>query len=234
MTTPDNEDDIDPLEALDQELRERIGGEFRRTAEEDEFVARKAALRGRDLAQVAYELLSRGDTIRVTIGGSSVRGVLTHARSTLATLTPIEGPAVHLNLEGPLTIDVIERSADGGRTREQYGPETFVARLRELELAEAYVELLVGFGTNNPRGVIESVSADHVMLVGELTHFAPLAWIGAVLRLDGQGPCSSVLADSLVFDLDPHRRDRVIRQFPSLLLEPSRVPARVVRRATAT
>jgi hypothetical protein len=185
MTTPDNDDAIDPLEALDQELRERVGGEFRRTAEEDEYVARKAALRSRDLAQVAYELLSRGDTIRVTIGGSSVRGVLTHARATLATLTPLEGPSVHLNLEGPLTIDVIERSSGGGRTREQYGPETFVARLRELELAEAYVELLVGFGTNNPRGVIESVSADHVMVVGELTHFAPLAWIGAVLRLDG-------------------------------------------------
>lgn len=184
MTAPENEDELDPLEALDQELRERVGGEFRRTAEEDEFVARKAALRGRDLAQVAYELLSRGDTIRATIGGTSVRGVLTHARSTLATLSPAEGPAVHLNLAGPLTIDVIERSPGGGRTREQYGPETFVARLRELELAQAPVELLVGFGRNNPRGVIEAVSADHVMLVGEVTHFAPLAWIGGVLRLD--------------------------------------------------
>lgn len=184
VTAPDDDDGLDPLEALDHELRARVGGEFRRTAEEDEFAARKASLRSRDLAQVAYELLSRGDTLRVTIGSTSIRGVLTHARSTLATLTPAEGPEVHLNLAGPLTIDVIERSSDGGRTREQYGPETFVARLRELELAGAHVELLVGFASNNPRGVIEAVSADHVMLVGEETHFAPLAWIGAVLRLD--------------------------------------------------
>ena len=105
MATPDNPDGPDPLEALDQELRERVGGEFRRTAEEDEFAARKAALRGRDLAQVAYELLSRGDTIRVTIGSTSIRGVLTHARATLATLSPSEGPELHLNLAGPLTID---------------------------------------------------------------------------------------------------------------------------------
>jgi len=186
MTTPgDEEEDLDPLEALDRELRARVGGEFRRSAEEDEFVARKAALRSRDLAQVAYELLSRGDKIRVTVGGSSVLGVLTHARTTLATLSPADGPAVHLNLAGPLTIDVVERSSGGGRAREQYGPETFVARLRELELAGAPVELLLGFGRNNPRGAIEAVSADHVMLVGELTHFVPLAWIGGVLRLDG-------------------------------------------------
>ncbi len=182
MTTPDNPDGPDPLEALDQELRERVGGEFRRTAEEDEFAARKAALRGRDLAQVAYELLSRGDTIRVTIGSTSIRGVLTHARATLATLSPTDGPELHLNLAGPLTIDVVERASGGGRAREQFGPETFVARLRELELAEVPVELLLGFTDDRPHGVIEAVSTDHVMLAGDLTHFTPLAWIGAVRR----------------------------------------------------
>ena len=184
MATADNEDGPDPLEALDHELRERVGGEFRRNAEEDEFVARKAALRRRDLAQVAYELLSRGDSIRVTIGNTSIRGVLTHARSTLATLSPTEGADVHLNLAGPLTIDVVERSPSGGRGRQQFGPDTFIARLRELELTETPVELLLGFTQDRPRGVIEAVSPDHLMLIGELTHFTPLAWIGGVRRLD--------------------------------------------------
>lgn len=185
MTTPNSDDAPDPLEALDQELRERIGGEFRRTAEEDEFAARKAALRRRDMAEVAYELLSRGDTIRVTIGSTSFRGVLTHARATLATLLPAEGTELHLNLAGPLTIDVVERSPGGGRGREQFGPETFIARLRELELAETRVELLLGFTDERPSGMIEAVSADHVMLGGGLTHFVPLAWISAARRLNG-------------------------------------------------
>lgn len=184
MTTSDNDDRPDPFEALDQELRERVGGEFRRTAEEDEFVARKAALRGRDLAGVAYELLSRGDTIRVTIGNTSIRGVLTHARSTLATLIPTEGAELHLNLAGPLTIDVVDRSPGGGRTREQFGSDSFVARLRELELSATPIEVLLGFTDDRPSGTIEAVTADHVMLVGESTHFAPLAWIGGVRRLD--------------------------------------------------
>ena len=184
MSTSDNDDRPDPLDALDQELRERVGGEFRRAAEEDEYAARKLALRHRDLAAVAYELLSRGDMIRVTIGSTSIRGVLTHARSTLATLMPAEGTELHLNLAGPLTIDVAERSSGGGRGREQYGPETFVARLRELELSGTVVELLLGFTDDRPSGTIEAVSSDHVMLTGETTHFAPLAWIGAVRRLD--------------------------------------------------
>jgi hypothetical protein len=174
----------DPLARLDQELREKVGGEFRRTAEEDEFTARKAALRRRTLAQVAYELLSRGDNVRATIGAESFRGTITHARGTLATLTPATGAEVHLNLAGPLSLDVVERSATGGRTREPYGPETFVARLRELELSEVPIEAIVGFSDGRPSGVIEAVGEDHLMLRGETTHFVPLAWIGAVRRLD--------------------------------------------------
>lgn len=185
--TPDDHSsspDADPLAELDQELRERVGGEFRRTAEEDEYTARKAALRHRTLAQVAYELLSRGDTVRVSIATTSFRGVITHARGSLATLTVAEGSEVHLNLGGPLTLDVVERSATGGRTREQFGPETFVARLRELELAEAPIEAVVGFGDVRPAGVIEAVSEDHLMLIGETTSYVPLAWVGAVRRLE--------------------------------------------------
>ncbi|MCP5068323.1 MAG: hypothetical protein GY946_17310 [bacterium] len=181
---PDMSEDPDPLTRLDQELRERVAGEFRRTAEEDEFTARKAALRHRTLAQVAYELLSRGDTVRATIGAESIRGVITHARGTLATLTLTTGTEFHLNLAGPLVLDVVERSTTGGRTREPYGPETFVARLRELELAEVSIEAVVGFGDSRPSGVIEAVGEDHLMLSGETTHFIPLPWIGAVRRLD--------------------------------------------------
>lgn len=180
---PDEPAKDDPLAALDRELRERVGGEFRRTAEEDEYTARKAALRHRTLGQVAYELLSRGDTVRATIGAASFRGLITHARGTLATLTVADGTELHLNLSGPLALDVVERSTTGGRTREQFGPETFLARLRELELSQATIEVILGFGDARPTGVIEAVSEDHLMLVGETTHFVPLAWIGAVRRL---------------------------------------------------
>jgi hypothetical protein len=172
----------DPFEELGRELREKVGGEFRRSAEEDEFAARKAALRQRDLAQVAYELLARGDSVRVTIGSTQLRGVITHSRGNLATLTTGDSLEMHLNLSGPLLLEVVERSTAGGSSREQYGPETFVARLRELELNQAPVAIYLGFTDFQPAGVIEAVAKDHIMLVGETTNFIPLAHIGGVRR----------------------------------------------------
>ncbi|NND01418.1 MAG: hypothetical protein HKN91_01395 [Acidimicrobiia bacterium] len=176
MTTPS-----DPFEELDRELREAVAGEFRRTAEEDEYAARKSALRGRSLPQVAYEMLSRGDTVRVLIGATSMRGVISHARGTLATLTGGDGSEMHVNLAGPIVLEVVERSQSGGRARENYGPESFLARLRELELGESQIEVLTGTD-HRPAGRIEAVGADHIMLVGETDQFVPLVWIGAVRR----------------------------------------------------
>lgn len=177
MTTPS-----DPFEELDRELREAVSGEFRRTAEEDEHAARKSALRARDLPQVAYELLSRGDTVRVIIGATALRGAISHARGTLATLTGGDGAETHVNLAGPVVLEVVERSQTGGRAREQFGPESFLARLRELELNEALIEVLTG-SEHRPEGRIEAVAADHLMLAGETDQFVPLAWIGAVRRV---------------------------------------------------
>jgi len=177
MTTPS-----DPFEELDRELREAVSGEFRRTAEEDEYTARKSALRARDLPQVAYELLSRGDTVRVTIGSTSLRGVISHARGTLATVTGGDGAEMHVNLAGPVVLEVVERSQSGGRTREPYGPESFLARLRELELNEAPIEVLTA-SEHRPSGRIEAVGTDHLMLIDETDQFVPLVWIGAVRRI---------------------------------------------------
>ena len=175
----------DPLDDLGRELREKVGGEFRRTAEEDELTARQAALRKRDLAQVAYELLARGDAVRVTIGSTQLRGVITHARGSLATLTTGDGLEMHLNLLGPLLLEVVERSTAGGTSREHYGPETFIARMRELELNRAPVEIYLGFTDARPSGIIEAVAKDHLLLTGDTTSFIPLAHIGAVRRTAG-------------------------------------------------
>jgi len=172
----------DPIEELGRELREKVGGEFRRTAEEDEFTARQATLRKRDLAQVAYELLARGDSVRVTIGNALLRGTITHARGNLATLTTGDGLEMHLHLAGPLLLEVVERSTAGGSSREQFGPETFIARMRELELNQAPVEVYLGFTDARPIGVIEAVAKDHLLLAGDTTSFIPLNHIGGARR----------------------------------------------------
>jgi hypothetical protein len=87
-----------------------------------------------------------------------------------------------VNLAGPVLLDVVARAASGGSTREQFGPESFLARLRELELNQATIEILMG-AEPPPRGMIEAVGVDHLMLRGETDQFVPLAWIGAVRRI---------------------------------------------------
>ena len=170
----------DPIDELGRELREKVAGEFRRTAEEDEHAVRKTALRKRDLAQVAYELLSRGDVVRAIVGAFALRGVITHARGSLATLTPGEGPELHVNLAGPVVLEVVERSSTGGRSRQPFGPESFIARLREIELTESEVTVYLGVTAETPTGRIEAVAADHIMLIGDSTHFIAVDSIGAV------------------------------------------------------
>ena len=183
MTGNEADETPDPLRELDRELREALGGEFRRTAEEDEFAARKAALRKRDMAHVAYELLSRGDLVRVTVGDASISGVVSHARGTLATVTPSVGTPLHVNLAGPILIEIAERSTTRGSRPDRFGPETFIARLRELELNATPVEVLLGSTPRRPTGRIEAVARDHLMLAGETTQFVPLGTIGAVRSL---------------------------------------------------
>jgi hypothetical protein len=171
------------FDELDHHLRQSVGGEFRRQAEEDEYAARKGALRRRTLDQVAYELLGRGDTVAILAGERRFRGVVAHANRDLLTLVTSPGDQVHVNLGGPVAIHVVERAATGGKGRDRFGPESFLARMREIELSELTVEI-VSPPTGGPvTGRIEAAASDHLMVIGEddTTWYLPLATIAAVV-----------------------------------------------------
>ncbi|HEX9855623.1 MAG TPA: hypothetical protein VGC47_09930 [Acidimicrobiia bacterium] len=175
----------DPFEELDEELRHRMAGEFRRTAEEDEYAARKAALRSRSLADVAFELLGRGDVVAAVVGSwHRYQGTMSHAKGSLASLTTGIGDSVHLNLEGPVSLEVVERSAAGGRSREPMAAESFMAKLREIELSEHPVDIVLHSVEESIAGRIEAVTKDHVMLVttDSRTWFVPIREIAAVVE----------------------------------------------------
>lgn len=156
----------DPLEELGQELRTQVAGEFRRAAEEEEFDARLAALRARSLAQVMFELMSRGDTVAVHVGGQVHTGVITHARGTLATLDTKAGYRTHLNLDSSLSITVVERATRGGKSFDKYGAESFVARLRQCELEASPVEVHVSSRSHVVAGTVDIVAKDHLIVIG--------------------------------------------------------------------
>ncbi|MDJ0959426.1 MAG: hypothetical protein QNJ88_02130 [Acidimicrobiia bacterium] len=152
------------FEELEDELRQAVGGEFRRTAEEDEYAAAKAQLRARTLEHVAYELLARGDTVAVTIGADVVQGIVMHAKGDLLCLETASGDRCDVRLGAPAAIHVVQRATSPGRARDRFGAESFVARLRELELEEIPV-MIVGPMRRDPVvGTIAAVASDHVLL----------------------------------------------------------------------
>ena len=175
--------DLDGFEELEQELRESVGGEFRRQAEEDEYATRKGVLRNRSLDQVAYELLARGDTVAVLTGERRFLGVVAHANRDLLTLVTPKGDQVHVNLGGPIVLQVAERAPAGGKGRDRFGPESFLARMRELELSELTVEIVAPTAGDPVMGRIEAAATDHLMVISDsdALSFIPLAWVAAVI-----------------------------------------------------
>jgi hypothetical protein len=173
---------FDEMERLGDELRQQVGGEFRRSAEEDEYAAAKAQMRARTLEHVAYELLSRGDTIAVTLGADQIHGVVTHAKGDLLTMQTLQEDRVDIHLGALIAIHVVERATAGGRTRDRFGAESFVARLRELELDEMPVTVTAPAAGGPILGRIEAVTSDHVMVNDDTAGrwYVPIDGIAAV------------------------------------------------------
>ncbi len=174
----------DPLESLRRELRESVGDEFRRSSEEDEAAARKLLLSRRTLADVALELVSRGDTVQLNVGAERFVGVITYARGSLATLETSSGDVVHVNLAGPIAIRVTKRSTSGGRSPDELGPDSFEARLRELEHDEQMVVLAMPIIGEAFPCRIEAVAADHALVLDRTGQewFVPLHQVATATR----------------------------------------------------
>ena len=101
---------------LASELRQQVGREFRLEAEALEEDAAKFALRRRTLADVAFELMNRGDEVSVTGVGVSFTGTITHA---VGDLVIIQSPhsLVNVNIAGSVSLRISRRSERGGQSR---------------------------------------------------------------------------------------------------------------------
>ncbi len=150
-------DDDHELAQLGQAFRD----ELRAEAEAYEALAAKALLRGRTLAEVAVELLHRGDRVAVRCGDEVFTGEVIDAVGDLVRIRLAVG-AVDVDLAGVTSIRVVERVRSGGRGRGG-GATSFTARLHEHEAARVSVEL-GGATLPSIQGRIEAVATDHVVL----------------------------------------------------------------------
>ena len=180
-----SQDRPDPSEELASELRQRVGGEFRADAEEGERLAELARLRSRRLAAVAVESRDRGDRVRLVLSGRTFTGVIAGAGHDYCTLRgpggdveiPLNRGAIRLVVEAPGAVE----PGDAPSTS-----TTFRARLRELELDQADVEVGSHAGGETLRGRLVAVAEDHVVIEGTDDGRIYLAWDGIayVMRRD--------------------------------------------------
>jgi hypothetical protein len=169
------------FEEVGRELRERVGGEYRLAAEEDEYWAMKQARRAGTLPEIAYDAMSRGDRIEIWAGEAVFRGFIQHTRNDLLVL---RGPAnVDINLGAPIVLRVIEPAAKSGVAASPGGPSSFTARLAELEQSNEICDFITPISRAEVVGRLTIRARDHVIVEGadHQEWFVPLAWLQAVV-----------------------------------------------------
>ena len=176
-----DQSDNEGFDEIRRELRERVGGEFRLAAEEDEYWAMKQARRAGTLSEVAYDAMSRGDRVEIWAGESVFRGLIQHTRNDLLVLKA-QAP-VDINLAAPVIFRVIEPAAGPGASPFPNGPESFSARLAELEQIEAVGEFITPFSGAAVVGRVSIRARDHVIVEGRdgREWVVPLKWLMAVV-----------------------------------------------------
>lgn len=185
MDRGDSPGDSDSLDDLGRELRERVGNEMRLEAEMLEQDAASVELRRRRMADLAIEILSRGDTVTVIAGDRVIRGRLSYARGEIASVEAGAG-RVDVNLPAGVVLRVDQRSTEGGTTPRP-GSDTLRALLLEHELAGVAIEVWAPAHEIEVRGSIAAVGQDHVIVRDRddaewALLFSDVAWVRRLYR----------------------------------------------------
>lgn len=178
-------DDQEDLTDIGRRLRERMEGEFRLAAEEDEYWAMKQARRSRTLSEVAYDMMSRGDQLEVWAAERVFNGTVIHTRSDLLTLRAKGGPDIDVNLAGPILLRITKPAATSGVGVARQGPASFRARLSELEQGEATCEFITSHA--EIIGRVSVRAEDHAVVrdADGREWAVPLHWLAAVVVRKG-------------------------------------------------
>ena len=138
-----------------------MDAEVRAEQADYEHMALQAERRARSLADVARELMVRGDVVEVRTGATALVGRIIHVGADLAVLRTVRG-AVDLALPRAHRLRVVERARSGG-TPPARGARTFRARLTEHEVSAVRLTILTADG-EEVDGTVEAVAQDHVLV----------------------------------------------------------------------
>ncbi|WP_370324899.1 hypothetical protein [Euzebya sp.] len=144
-----------------ERLAARMDAEVRAEQAAYEAMALQAERRARTLADVAAELVVRGDVVEVVAGREVMTGTAVHAGRDHMTLRAARGD-VDLPLAGLTRLRVVDRVRAGGQSPRR-GAKTFRARMTEHETAGVVVVVALDDG-EQVRGVIAAAAEDHLLI----------------------------------------------------------------------
>jgi hypothetical protein len=136
---------------------------------------------GRTLVDVLRDHLHRGDTVAVTVGSTTVTGVLEAVGDDVVSVATHDGHAhARVGADTPVVLRVVSRAPFGGTRGRPI--TTFRARVLEVEADEIEVEVVTIAG-DTTRGELR-VARDHVRVLsadGETcVSFGAVAWVRVV------------------------------------------------------
>lgn len=143
-------------------LREGAGQEWRAEREATEFEVHQGRLRRRRLREVVEILLHRGDRVTIEAAGSRFSGEVVGCGKDYVT---VKTDLVRVDARTDRIAMVVQRRSSGGAAARGVAP-TWRARLLELELAQAPVEVFTPLLEVSRKGRIRAVSSDHIWLAG--------------------------------------------------------------------
>ena len=143
-------------------LREGAGQEWRAEREATEFEVHQGRLRRRPMREVAQMLLHRGDRVTIEAIGSRFSGKVVGCGDDYVT---VETDLVRVDARTDRIAMVVQRRSSGGAAAKGVAP-TWRARLLELELGQAPVEVFTPLLGVSRKGRIRAVSSDHIWLAG--------------------------------------------------------------------
>lgn len=191
---------MDPADSSDAggpDLGDAAGAMREAWRTEEEEYARAAAAQwahGRQLVDIAHEVMHRGDTVAVTTGLVTFTGTVSHVGIdllrlhtpsgvvdvNLAAVTTGSGERRQTRLLAPIVLRVVARARAGGR-RAGGGTDTFRARLLEYEAEGAGVRLGSQLLQEELRGTL-TLGRDQLCVadVDQRETYLPLAWVSWV------------------------------------------------------
>ncbi|MGI9016329.1 MAG: hypothetical protein ACR2HR_04355 [Euzebya sp.] len=144
-----------------QRVAAAMDAEVRSEQAEYEALAVQSERRARTLADVAAELVVRGDRVEISVAGLVLDGTVRHSAADYLVLEATRG-RIDLPLTAVTALRVTQQVRSGG-TPPGAGAKSFQARLTEHETAGVVMTLLRADG-EMVEGLIRAAARDHLLL----------------------------------------------------------------------